>query len=770
MTTMPVVSTTPGVPRSEPPWMRDPRVTVRVLDGAGVVVLQGDDSSLLRGAVIKAVIELVDGTRTSDEIVAATGGIHAPERVLFALHQLHKRGVIAPCTERAADLDRAFWAELGSVDHAPGHRRVAVFATAGIPDDVLEVIAEGIRGDVDVAHVSRDLASFLAVAADLRLVVAEDYSDQAIESINRSCLATGVPWLLVRPDARDIWIGPLLRPGATACWECLMNRRRTRRRIHAVLGASEGGALTVPMLSTDRSAGLVGRLVALEVVKVLRGIGPPASADAPPSASHILTLAVSDWSASHHVVVRRPQCPACGDPTPLRSAKVRLSPERARTDDGGGLRTVHPEETFRTYRHHVSAISGAVAVLAEQPTRYGGMHVWYSGSNLGLEPEDLLTLDLTVRARSAGKGSTREQARTGALAEALERYSSTRQGEEPVVRGSLRSLGDRALHPNRVMLFSDDQLDGVPGDDSANGWFNRVPARFDEEEVMDWTAVWSLTDDREVLLPTALCFYGTPGARAMGISANSNGCAAGNTLTEAILQGLFELVERDGVAMWWYNRLRRPAVDLSSFGDPWIDETVREYARKGRDIWALDVTTDLGIPTFAAISRRSSGELEALLMGFGAHLDPRIAITRALGEIGQMSTTDEHLDDPAFLDADEQLVTWLRTATIADQPHLAPDPAAGLWRLDDHAIHVGADLADDVRRCRERIEDAGLALLVLDQTRPDIGLPVARVIVPGLRPFWSRFAPGRLYDVPVQLGWLQEPLTRAQLNPIPFFL
>jgi ribosomal protein S12 methylthiotransferase accessory factor len=62
-----------------------------------------------------------------------------------------------------------------------------------------------------------------------------------------------------------------------------------------------------------------------------------------------------------------------------------------------------------------------------------------------------------------------------------------------------------------------------------------------------------------------------------------------------------------------------------------------------------------------------------------------------------------------------------------------------------------------------------MEMLVLDQSRPDVGLPVVKVIVPGLRHFWKRFAPGRLYDVPVKLGWLAEPLDEAQLNPIPIF-
>jgi hypothetical protein len=54
---------------------------------------------------------------------------------------------------------------------------------------------------------------------------------------------------------------------------------------------------------------------------------------------------------------------------------------------------------------------------------------------------------------------------------------------------------------------------------------------------------------------------------------------------------------------------------------------------------------------------------------------------------------------------------------------------------------------------------------VLDQTRPDIEVPVVRVIVPGLRHFYRRLAPGRLYDVPVKLGWRDRPLAENELNP-----
>ena len=69
-------------------------------------------------------------------------------------------------------------------------------------------------------------------------------------------------------------------------------------------------------------------------------------------------------------------------------------------------------------------------------------------------------------------------------------------------------------------------------------------------------------------MPTALCYYSYPLPEDQHFcQADSNGSAAGNCLEEAILQGFMELVERDAVALWWYNRVQRPGVDLDSFNE-----------------------------------------------------------------------------------------------------------------------------------------------------------------------------------------------------------
>ena len=102
------------------------------------------------------------------------------------------------------------------------------------------------------------------------------------------------------------------------------------------------------------------------------------------------------------------------------------------------------------------------------------------------------------------------------------------------------------------------------------------------------------------------------------VHADSNGNAAGSSTEDAILQGFLELVERDAVALWWYNRVRRPGVDLHAAADPWTEELIEVHRGLGRQVWALDLTSDLGIPVFAALSRRTDKAAEDIVFGFGA--------------------------------------------------------------------------------------------------------------------------------------------------------
>jgi ribosomal protein S12 methylthiotransferase accessory factor len=234
---------------------------------------------------------------------------------------------------------------------------------------------------------------------------------------------------------------------------------------------------------------------------------------------------------------------------------------------------------------------------------------------------------------------------------------------------------------------------------------------------------------------------------------DSNGNAAGASLEEAVLQGFFEVLERDSVALWWYNRARRPRVELASFGEPYFEALGELYRILGRKMHVLDITADFSIPAFAAMSGDMKDEGD-LLLGFGAHLDARIAITRALTEMNQSLAGTIAGETPPFFVGD-----------MREYAFLQPDGSVAVKTRGNYSLRRGEDLREDLRSCVQLARERGMETLMLDQTRADSGMHAVKVIVPGMRPWWARFAPGRLYNVPVEIGWQPARFSEEQLNP-----
>jgi thiazole/oxazole-forming peptide maturase SagD family component len=383
--------------------------------------------------------------------------------------------------------------------------------------------------------------------------------------------------------------------------------------------------------------------------------------------------------------------------------------------------------------------------------------------------DNLDLLRNNMRGQSGGKGRTEAQARASAVCEALERFSGVWTPHVPAVPSAWRDLHRRAVHPQDVLLFSPEQYaarDAWNADPKHR--LHRIPVPFDESRTIDFTPAWSLTQEEEVLVPSGLVWFGQPDlADHFYAVTDSNGGAAGNTLDEAVLQGLCEVCERDAVALWWYNRMSRPQVDLDSFGDPYVGVLRDFYADMGRSIWVLDLSTDLSVPVFAAISRRED-EVEDIMLGFGAHPDPCIALFRALTELNQFLPFVARRDEQGhtvYGTSDPATVDWCRTATVESESWLRPDAKAVPVTRASLSRVLPDNLGDLVRWCVEDLRQANIETLVVNQTRPDIELAVVKVIAPHMRHFWRRTGPGRLYDVPVQLGWLDAPTPEENLNP-----
>jgi ribosomal protein S12 methylthiotransferase accessory factor len=206
--------------------------------------------------------------------------------------------------------------------------------------------------------------------------------------------------------------------------------------------------------------------------------------------------------------------------------------------------------------------------------------------------------------------------------------------------------------------------------------------------------------------------------------------------------------------------LQRSGVGLAQFNDSYVRDLQTQLAEDGRRLWVLDITSDLGVPTFVAILHWIQNSQENIEFGSGSHFDPRIAMLRSLTELNQflsIGLMGGGTGEKSSLDGSTPL-------RLRDHPFLTPsDKPAAAFSLDSEFGHL--DTREQVMACVRLVEQAGLDFLVLDQTRPDIDVPVVRVIVPGLRHFYRRFGPGRLYDVPIKLGLLDRPVAESELNP-----
>ncbi|SEB31120.1 ribosomal protein S12 methylthiotransferase accessory factor [Streptomyces misionensis] len=754
-----------------------PHLRPQVVAEDGVYLVSERGVTTVPGTAMARLAPLLDGTRDMPALLREA----APEldclQVGELVGQLTRSGLLdhrapqhAPCDDRAAE---AYWEIVGGerVRRAAGRpMRLRLTEVADVDPARTEAVRTACR-DAGITVVDDPADDSGDTALDL--VVCEDYLDPRLAGVDAAHRATGRPWLLAKPYGSTVWIGPVFRPGESACWHCLAHRLRGRRAAQSsVPGHAGDTALLAPRAALPVTVALGAGLAALECAKWLAGNRHDAQ-------DYVVTFDTLGPATRRHRLAHRPQCSECGNPrlaAERAGQPVRLESRPKASRGGGGHRALPPRAVLERYGDLVSPVTGVLKEIRRDERGPDLLNVYRAGYNQALGPRRMAERRTSLRQESAGKGRTALEARVGALCEGVERISGTWQGDEARVRGSLRSLGDRAMSPLDVQLWHERQYRERDTWNTPGHPFHLVPERFDEDAVLDWTPVWSLTRGRHLLLPSALLYYNAPDPVGRRMTrADSNGCAAGSTVEDAALQGLLELVERDAVALWWYNRTRQPAVDMDAFGDPWTARVEEAHAALGREVWVLDLTSDLGVPVMTALSRRTdepAGAGEDIVFGFGAHPDPAVALCRALSEMNQLlpAVLDAGPDGTGYTCSDPVALEWWRTARRGTLPYLAPDRAVRPRTPGDYGYRPTADLLDDIDALRHRLEERGMEVLLLDQTQPDLRLPVVRVIVPGLRHFWPRFAPGRLYDVPVELGRLAAPTPYDDLNPVPLFV
>ena len=317
---------------------------------------------------------------------------------------------------------------------------------------------------------------------------------------------------------------------------------------------------------------------------------------------------------------------------------------------------------------------------------------------------------------SQGKGLTPAEAKVSAFMEAAETF----HGE--TITAPLKMVSyDELCRDHRVI-----DVAGLPRSRLGD---------FDPAQQILWIEGRPLADGAPLWLPLELVStnYTLPQPQgSFAFPANTNGLASGNSFVEAALHALCELIERDALSLWRLggDAARSAAkMDPASVSSDYCRDLLAHYADAGLNVGLWDVTSDLGVPVFCcAVAERSDTAVEAEL-GAGCHPDREVALLRALTEAAQSRTTriagsrddyvPESYDGAAKLARNRTARLWLADPprrSFADAPNLS-------------AATIDGDLDLVLRRLRSKGIDQVVAV---DLTKPDIGLPVVRVVAAGL--------------------------------------
>lgn len=376
---------------------------------------------------------------------------------------------------------------------------------------------------------------------------------------------------------------------------------------------------------------------------------------------------------------------------------------------------------------------------------------------------------------AAGTGMKESEAIDHAIGEAIEHYCASHFDTRRTKRGSWSTVTPDAVAPNELVLYSSSQYSRA-----------KFPyRRWNPNDEVTWLPFTELPANRRLLAPAAFAFLSLGESRREDYFCppTSNGLAAGPSLKFAILHGLCELIERDSFLITWMNQLPAPKIEFSK--ELKIGHSIKDhYSRFGVEIHVFNVSTDLPIYSMMGLAIDRTGRGPAAVVGLGCHLDPRIAITRALFEVCQVrpgevrrfqqerpgdklkSYHDVHTleDHSAFFHPIERLQEFSFLLDSGRKQQLGELPS----RSEN-------DLDADFEICVALLTESGARVLFADLTTPDIapyGLRVVRTAASGLQPMHfgngeERLGGRRLFETPKRLGFANGVRGESDLNPCP---
>lgn len=310
-----------------------------------------------------------------------------------------------------------------------------------------------------------------------------------------------------------------------------------------------------------------------------------------------------------------------------------------------------------------------------------------------------------------GKGITKEHSKASAMMEAFERYSAERQDSDDAIIAKIDELEGNYIDPKSLNL----------------------PKELEKKDITDLKLEWSLAKDivsnEDHYIPTNAIFH--PYKYPVSLfKSNTNGLASGNVLEEAILHGIFEVIERDAWSIFELTHKNYAQIDIDSIESDVINESIDKFESNGIKIKLMDFTADIKIPTIAASADDTVTKDAGLLtLGMGTHLDPEVAILRALTEVAQSRATQINGAREDTVRADfAREAGYERMKRINKYYFRQEDEKIPLSSIENKST---TSITEDLKIVKEELMANDLdKILYYDLTRPELDVSVVRVIIP----------------------------------------
>jgi ribosomal protein S12 methylthiotransferase accessory factor len=364
-----------------------------------------------------------------------------------------------------------------------------------------------------------------------------------------------------------------------------------------------------------------------------------------------------------------------------------------------------------------------------------------------------------------------------AVGESVERYCSGQYDQNDLLLSSFEELEGEAVDPQTFALYSDKQYS------QENFPFSPLTP----QTPLRWVQGHSLRDEISRWVPAAFVYvpylFDDP-REAPYFNPISTGLACGPDMAWALYKSILEVIERDTFMIVWKNQLGVPRLDPWSSNEPFVHQLLEVLAHGSLDCDVFYLTSNIKVPVIIVILKNSSG-IPYTTMGIGADLDPNRALTQALEEA---YLTFLGMSRYAKLKKDfkpEEDYRDIKTPTLHALAHaVCPELRSSLDFLTSSDAQLTFDTipnlsskskVKNVQTLVKMLAEKDFDVISYDLTTLDIdevGFKVVRSVIPGMQPLdinhSRRFKGGkRLYEVPVQMGLLEEPLCEESLNPYP---